>query len=77
MKCYISVCNYFQKADIAVQKIALLRLAIQQKTPASSWHESVNTFPSVSVITSRSGSHSISNLNYLRSSLSTPEQIGQ
>ena len=71
------VCKYFQKAEIAVQKIALLRLAIQQKTPTSAWHESVKTFPSVSVITSESGSPIISNLNYLKCSFSTPEQLGQ
>lgn len=66
-----------EKTEISAQKLAILRLAMQQKTPPSVWHQGLSTLPSISVITSRDGTTKIPHINQLKLCSSSPEEVAQ
>ncbi|GFU30872.1 afadin-and alpha-actinin-binding protein [Nephila pilipes] len=63
-----------EKTNLAMQKLDLIKLAIQQESSKSQWHQNLNTLPSFSVITTKDGSTAVPSAKDLKQCLSAPDQ---
>ncbi|GFV32740.1 afadin- and alpha-actinin-binding protein [Trichonephila clavipes] len=63
-----------EKTNLAMQKLDLIKLTIQQESSKSQWHQNLNTLPSFSVITTKEGATAVPSVKNLKQCLSAPDQ---
>ncbi|GIY39796.1 afadin-and alpha-actinin-binding protein [Caerostris extrusa] len=63
-----------EKADLELQKLETVKLALKQESPKIQWHENLNMVPSFSVVTTKEGLTAVPSAEDLKQCLNSPNQ---